>query len=175
VRVNDPNDSGDLSLLPLWFEAYVDQPDRASAILGDFLELRRVVATHLIRTRSGRMVTAGPELVRLTARLADATDLAEIVEIDLAFTRSVVAAADQFAVAAIQRTTERLVQRVPFVAEALYEDRSYHRRVIRQLMTTLGSGEGPAAVADALDRALKSWDRRTVNRFRDLVAAAVSH
>lgn len=172
VRVNDPADCGDLSLLPVWFEAYVDQPDRAAAVLGDFLELRRVVAAHLIRTRSRLMVAAAPELARLTARLADATELAEIVEIDLAFTRVVVEAADQFAVTSIVGTTERLVQRVPFVAEALYEDRAYHRRVIRKLLTAFGSGQGADAAANALLKALESWDRRTVNRFRELVTRA---
>ncbi len=158
MRVNDPTQCGELSLLPLWFEAYADQPDRAAQILGDFLELRRVVATHLISTRAKHIVAAAPTLARLASELGERDDLDSVATADLAFTRAVVESADQFAVATILRTTERLVRFVPYVAEALYEDRDYHRTMIRNLVTALGSGGSPAGVAAKLEDILFAYE-----------------
>jgi len=174
IRVNDPRECGELSLLPLWFEALEGEPTRASQILGDFLELRRVVATHLVSTRSKQIVTAAPRIAALASELGNRDDLNSVAKADLAFTRAVVESADQFAVATILRTTERLVRSVPYVAEALYEDRTFHKKVIRDITRALGSGGSPAEVAAKLERILAGWDRRTVSRFRDYCISAVA-
>jgi DNA-binding FadR family transcriptional regulator len=170
VTINDPHRSGELSLLPLWFDALSDQPDRAAKILGDFLELRRVVAAQLIRTSSANIARAGARLVELSASLSTGDTLDDIVDADLAFTRAVIEASDQFAVKSLFHTTEQLVREVPHVAEALYGDRAYHRRVLRSIATALGAGAGPTAAATAIEAALAAWDRRTVARFRDALA-----
>ena len=117
VRVNDVRACGDLSLLPLWFEALRGNPSRAGKILGDFLELRRVVAILLVRKEPGAIMRAAPRLTTLAADLLVATELEEVVEIDLAFTRAVIDATDQFAVASISHITERLVREVPVGCE----------------------------------------------------------
>jgi DNA-binding FadR family transcriptional regulator len=160
VTVNDPRRSGDLSLLPLWLEALADQPARAAAILADFLELRRVMALHLAATARARIAGAAPRLLALLEQAVQARSLREVAEADVAFTGAVVEAAGQFAVATIFHTGERLVREVPGLREALYGDRAYHRRVLRQAARAL-------AVADvhALDQTLAAWDRRTVARF----------
>jgi len=170
VTVNDPHQCGELSLLPMWFDALSDQPDRAAKILADFLELRTVVATHLIRGSAQTLVKAGPRLLELSANLANDGSLADVAAADLAFTRAFLEASDQFAVKALFHTTEQLVYEVPYVMESLYEDRAYHRRVIRGIISALGGGKGPGAVAEAMDKTLTAWDRRTVARFRGYLA-----
>ncbi len=168
VTVNDPNGCGELSLLPVWFDALSDQPDRMANMLADFLELRRVMAAHLIRTRAQRIARAAADLVGIAHPLQDSTDLATVIEADLGFTRAVIAASGQFAVTALFHTTEALVRDVPFVAEALYGDRAYHRRVIARIAAAMALRDGADAAAAEVERALAGWDRRTVDRFLSL-------
>jgi DNA-binding FadR family transcriptional regulator len=166
VTVNDPHRTGDLALLPLWFEALADEPERAAAMLADFLELRRVLAVHLVRTSSARIAAAAPRLLQLVLALERAKALAEVTAIDDAFTAAVVDAAGQSAVAAIFHTTSRLVREVPELAAAFYGDRAYHKRVLRRTAAILASGS-PATNAAKLENVLQAWDKRTVVRFRD--------
>ena len=168
VTVNDPQRSGDLSLLPLWFEALAGQPERAARVLADFLELRRVMAAHLARTALPRIAAAAPRLVTLALAVERAGSLAEVAATDAAFTAAVVEAAGQSAIAAIFHTTSRLVREVPRLDEALYGDRAYHRRVLRRTAGALALAPA-AAAASELDEILAAWDRRTVTRFRGLL------
>jgi hypothetical protein len=87
----------------------------------------------------------------------------------VAFTGTVVEAAGQFAVSSIFHTTGQLVRQVPHLAEALYGDRAYHRRMLRRAIASL-AGAAPDAAAAALDEVLAAWDRRTVARFRAALA-----
>ena len=166
VTVNDPQRSGDLSLLPLWFEALATQPDRAAKILDDVLELRRVMAAHLVRTAAPRIAAAAPQLIELALAAGRATSLHEVAETDLAFTAAVVDAAGQSAVAAIFHTTARLVREVPHLAHALFADRAYHRRMLKHAAAALARTPASTAAAE-LEVVLAAWDRRTVARFRD--------
>jgi DNA-binding FadR family transcriptional regulator len=169
VTVNDPQRSGDLSLLPLWFEALAGQPERAARILGDVLELRRVMAAHLARTATPRIATAAPRLLELALAVGRAATLGEVVETDLAFTGAVVDAAGQSAIAAIFHATARLVREVPQLADALYGDRAYHRRVLKRAAVALARPT-PAEGAAELEELLAAWDRRSVARFRAAIA-----
>jgi GntR family transcriptional regulator, transcriptional repressor for pyruvate dehydrogenase complex len=165
VTICDPRRSGDLSLLPLWFEALADRPHQAAVVLADFLALRRVVAAHLVRSAAPRILAAARRLAAQLAAVEAATSLDAVAEADVAFTATIVEAAGQFAVAAIFHTTERLVREVPHLAEALYGDRTYHRAILRRAARSL-AGVTPEAAAAALEAALAAWDRKTVTRFR---------
>jgi DNA-binding FadR family transcriptional regulator len=167
VRVNDFRRGIDLSLLPLWFEALADAPERAGQLLRDFLELRRVVAVHLVRTSLPRILQAAPELAVLAAAVDVAKDTDALAAADLAFTRAVVDACGQMAVSAVFAIAERLVMQVPHVAEALYADRAYHRRTVRGVIAAFGQGDIEVA-ATRMDRVLASWDRRAADRFVEL-------
>ena len=161
VTVNDPDRTTDLSLLALRLEALAGEPERAARLLADFLELRRVLSAHLVRTASAKIIAAGAQLVACALAAEKATTTAEALEADLAFSRVVVEAAGQSAVTAIMHTTARLVREVAPLAEALYGDRAYHRRVVKQAAQAFGKND----VAE-LEDVLAAWDRRTVTRFR---------
>lgn len=156
VRVNDPQRSGDLSLAPLWMEAFADQPQRQVAILADFLELRRVIAAHLIKTRRAALLRAAPRLARV-AILPRGT-LGERLEADLAFSRAVLEAAGQSAAVAIFSTVERLVREVPYVAESFYDDPDAHQRTLTAVVAAAATGGDAAA-------ALETWDAAVLSRF----------
>lgn len=170
IVVNDPLESADLSLLPMWFDALADQPERAAAILGDFLELRRVVVAHLVRSGKMQVSLAAERLGRIAARLLAATTLEEVVDADLEATRTVLESADNFAARALFRAVEHLSARVPLVAEALYGDRAYHRAVLVQLASIWSQGGGGASMAEQIEAVLEPWDRRAVERFADLLS-----
>ncbi|MCP4447969.1 MAG: FadR family transcriptional regulator [Myxococcales bacterium] len=172
VTVNDPHACGELSLLPMWFDALSDQPEVVCDMLCDFLELRRVMATHLIRTRAERIRQAQERLLKFSTSLRNSNGLVEVAEVDLTFTAAVVEASQHFAAKALFHTTEALVREVPWVAEALYGDRSYYRRVIGKVMESLAQSSDLDEAARAVDRVLIAWDRRTVSRFRTLLEAS---
>ncbi|MFT5683750.1 MAG: DNA-binding FadR family transcriptional regulator [Myxococcota bacterium] len=156
VRVNDPARCGDLSLAPLWMEAYAGQPQRQVAILADFLELRRVIAAHLVRTRRAALLSAAPRLA-LAATLPRGT-LGERLEADLAFSRAVLEAAGQSAAVTIFNTVERLVREVPYVAESFYDDPESHQRALLAVVAAVASGGDGA-------EALEAWDETVLARF----------
>jgi hypothetical protein len=165
VTVNDPARTADLSLLPLRLEALADQPERCATVLADFLELRRVVAGHLVRTASARIAAAAPTIVGHALAGERAATLEEVVAADLAFSEAVVEAAGQTAVAAIFHTAGRMVREVRQVQVALYGDRAYHKRVLRSAAAAFARTPASAAASE-LEDVLTAWDRRTVNRFR---------
>ncbi|MCC6620148.1 MAG: FadR family transcriptional regulator [Deltaproteobacteria bacterium] len=165
VTVNDPRRSGDLSMLPLWFEALADRPALAAEVLTDFLTLRRVVTAHLVRSAAPRIIAAAPRLAAQLQAVEAAQSLDALAEADATFTGLVVEAAGQFAVSAIFHTTGKIVREVPHLAEALYADRTYHRAVLRRTVRAL-AGATPDEAASAVEAALAAWDRRTVARFR---------
>ena len=160
VRVNDPERSGDLSLAPLWFEALSGQPERQASVLADFLELRRVVAAHLVKTRRTALLAAAPRLA-LAAALPRG-DLSARLEADLTFTRAMLTASGQFAAVTIFNTVERLVREVPYVAEAFYEDAAIHQAALSAVVAAVLTG-GDVEVA------LRDWDATVVARFRELL------
>jgi DNA-binding FadR family transcriptional regulator len=171
VRVLDPERHGGLSLMPLWFEALADQPERCARILGDFLEVRRVFATHLAaRHRAGLMAVA-PRLAVLAAHLAAASNLSEVVERDLAFTRTVLEASGNFAATRLFHTVERNVRETPYVAEALYGDTEAHRALMVGIATAMATELDADALAARLERAMAAYDASVVERFRALLDA----
>ena len=82
-----PDKSADLSLIPVWCEVLADQPDRVASILGDFLELRRVLAVHLIRTLLDRVSDAASLLPAVVQSIPVNGSLEDMIQADLAFSR----------------------------------------------------------------------------------------
>ena len=168
VVVNDPTRNFDPWLLPLWLEALDDQPARAAALLSDFLELRRVVSSHLIRTRRDRLLPVVGALASLVQKLRHVSAIEDVVEIDQAITRTVVEAADQNAVTAVFRITERVIEESPKVVEALYGDLARYRERVASVARCVAASD-PNQAADDMMRALEGWDRRTCERFEEIL------
>lgn len=164
VVVHDPARHGELSLVPLWFRAF--DADRGAEILADLLALRRVVAAHLVEESHDRVLASLPQLLGVVSELYGADDLGRRIDLDLAFTRTLLEAQGSFAASAVFRTIERLVREVPWVAEAFYGDGTDHDAALAAMARTLGSDD----VAAGIDDALAAWDAATVDRYRRLAA-----
>lgn len=163
VVVHDPARHGELSLVPLWFEAL--PPDRSAALLDDLLGVRRVVAGHLAVTARDRVIAALPALGEVLSRLVGTSDLKGRVDLDLAFTRTLVEATGNVAARAVFRSIERLIREVPWVAEAFYADTADHDATLLAMAGALACDD----VARAVEQALAPWDARAVGRYRNLV------
>jgi len=169
MTVRDPKRHGGLALLPLWFEAYAEQPDRAVEVLADFLELRRVFAAHLLAHRREALLRAAPALALDVAKLWTSPDFDTLVDIDLSFTRRFLEASGSFAAVTLFQTVERLVRDVPYVAEALYGDPGDHRQMVGQVATLVTTESDPDRRAARLLETLADWDARATARFRQLL------
>ena len=172
ITVNDPLRLGDLSVVGALLEACADQTERVAPMLADFLELRRILATQLIRTRLDKLLEAIPTMLGPVQRLTAATELGEVAAADADLTRIVVEAAGNTAVNAVFYAIERLAIRVPQVAEAVYGDRAAHQAAVAGVVAALMSSEGDAArAAEGVDAVLGAWDAGSVARFRRAGAA----
>jgi DNA-binding FadR family transcriptional regulator len=164
LRVNDPANCSDLTLLPLWFDALEGQPERAAKMLGDFLALRRVVAGYLLTSAPDGVQGALPRLAPLAMELMSATTVHEVAKADQALTREVVQAGGNVVVTAIFHAIEHLMDQVPLVREAVYGDRDIHTAAIQGVLAAVALP--PAEGAVTLVAALQAWDEVSVQRFR---------
>ncbi len=172
VRVSEAPASVDLTLLPLWFEALCDQPERASKILSELLEMRRIVLEHLLRTRWTAIDVHSPSLAKMAAELVQANSTSDLAEADLRFSGALVEASGHFAAQAIFHASASIVREVPLVMEAIYRDRGAYRRTVVRMLKALQDSESGAPEVDAISTALKNWDKRTVKKFLSLAMAA---
>jgi DNA-binding FadR family transcriptional regulator len=164
VTVCDPRRSGDLSLLPLWFEALADRPQDAAQVLADFLELRRVVMVHLVRVHRRRIVAAAVDFAPHLAAVARAADARALAAADLAIAWAIVDAVGQRAVAAVLQACQHLVHEVPAVTHAIYGDHAAYRRGARRIAAALLDQDERDA-PEEIDRVLAAWDKRSVEAF----------
>ena len=171
--VNDPRRNMNLSLIPLWFEALYDQPEKSAKILRDFLELRRVLTAHLFEQSSTDLLAALPEMALAARTLTTSSDLREIALADAQLTRVVVEKIDNVALKAFFYTVQTLALEVPHIAEALYGDRAAHQAVINQVVASFAmSDRGEASLA--LQGAFETWDQLTVATYEARVRASHS-
>ena len=168
VVVHDPRRRGELSLLPTWFLALSDQPEQLAGVLDELLGLRRLVAARWVDERGARLIAAAPTLAARLAAVLQSTDLTARVRADLAFTDAVLDASGSFAARTLFRTMERLVEEVPWVAEAMYGDGPAHDAALTSLVT-VALQQGGAVAAEA---ALAPWDTQSVRRFQALMEDA---
>jgi DNA-binding FadR family transcriptional regulator len=168
LAVQDPGESGDMSIVPYWLEANLDDPPRASSILEGFLELRRIVATRLLVRHRARVLEQLGEIAGAaagaTASSADAFRAA-----DLALSRRLLRAMGNPVALALFNTVAKILDEVPIVAAAMYAEPETNLRSWRAVIEALGAGGDD--LAERVDAAMADVDRRTVTRFEALLRA----
>ncbi|MBK7976470.1 MAG: FadR family transcriptional regulator [Deltaproteobacteria bacterium] len=172
IRVNDLHTSADLSLVPAWIEALVDQPARAAALLGEFLEVRRVLAAHLL-VKHRRSFTGRPALDDAVASLAEAAraGAAAFRAADLAVARGLVDHTGNTVIALVLNAASELLEEVPALAEAMYAEPHRNVRATRAVLAALRSRRADARVRAEIEAALGGVDRATVARFAERLAS----
>jgi DNA-binding FadR family transcriptional regulator len=172
LRVNDPETSADLSLVPYWLVAKLGEPREAAAILGDFLGLRRAVAVQLLVQHRAAILARLPALASLAAALAATPrdDVRALAEADLAFARALLRATGNRVAVALLNTTGRVLDELPEVAQAMYADPASNAASMGEVLAALAAGGDGAAAA--IDATIARIDAATVRRFRTGLIAA---
>lgn len=122
LRVNDPRESGDMSLIPDWFAVLVsDRPAEAVAMLAEVLEIRRMLASRLVQRHRTAVLEA------LSAMPIAASDLRgrsveEVRDLDLAMERAVVIATGSATAVLVHRAIETCMLDNPELCEAAFGD-----------------------------------------------------
>lgn len=172
IRVNDLHTSADLSLVPAWIEALADQPERATALLGEFLEVRRVLAAHLLVKHRRAFADHRALLDAAVARLAGAAraGTAEFREADLAVARGLVEHTGHTVIALVLNAAGELLDELPALGEAMYAEPRRNVRTTRVVLAALVSRRSDAHVRAEVEDALAALDAATVARFSEYLA-----
>ena len=174
VVVQDPSRCGGLSLLPLWFEAYAGDPAHSGRLLADFLELRRALSGHVVRTAADRIREVLPQLAEVFTEVAVATSLREIAELDAELTRIIVGSVGNLALVAVFETVGRLALENPAIAEAFYGDRDAHHQVVLAVAAALTEPD-PEVAALGVEQAMFTWDQRAVASLVERLSRESGH
>lgn len=170
IRVGDPEEVADLSLIGAWLEAYAEEPARASRLLADFLDVRRGVATRLIVQHRGRLLEHLDELLIVAQTLPrSSVDLDALIEADIAFARALLRITGNTMATCVLNTGRRVLHDVPEVAQAMYAAPSTNLRSMAAVLTALGEDISAAELAERVEAELARVDANTVRRFRKLL------
>ena len=174
IVVQDPQEVGDVAAIPLWIEALADQPEAATAMLADFLEVRRILAAQLIARNRAALVEQADVLGDLAGELLAASKggLDAVRAADAAFQRAVAKAAGNRAALAVVNTGVKLVAAVPEAALALYGDPDGIVRVMGDVVAALRSKTSATRLAADLEQSLWELDRGSLERFERLLHEA---
>jgi DNA-binding FadR family transcriptional regulator len=166
ILVHDPNEVGDLSLVPAWLEALADRPERAAVVLADFLEVRRILATRLIVRYRARLRERAHVLRRAAARMEEASreGLVSLGSADLELARVLVRESGN-AVAMSVFNTARRVAELPAVAAAMYATPSDNLARVGTVIDAIESELDDASLGALIEGSLTAIDQRTVQRF----------
>ncbi|MCB9556920.1 MAG: FadR family transcriptional regulator [Deltaproteobacteria bacterium] len=165
VTVNDQRESADLALLPARVEALLAEPSRAVKVLGDFLELRRLVVGQLLLRYRQRVVAHLPRLRELLDAVRTADTVDQLMVADLAFARALVAATGNTAALSVFNTFAKLLQRVPVVAAAMYAQPKSNQRALVALVALLEASGSDKSLAELVDSGIAQVDGQTMRRF----------
>jgi DNA-binding FadR family transcriptional regulator len=175
MTVLDPVQSAGPNVLPYLFRSVFEQPDRACAILADFLELRReMAANHLVRIRE---VVANLDPAQVDALLSGLLDNARsrdgdvsaVADADFAATRALLELRPQMAYSIVWSIFERLVRTTPELLEAMHGDPAVVAASYTRLVETLRSAESDGTARDTIEAIVAEADTKTVARFRKIL------
>jgi DNA-binding FadR family transcriptional regulator len=169
LRVNDPTEVGDLSLMPFWIEASLDQPDEASALLADLLEVRRVIAARLMVRHRERILAQASTLKAAAQTLLEVAEggLEALRDADLAFSRALLKATGNQVALSVLNTMARVLEEVPEVAQAMYAQPETNNASMLAVLQLLVENERGAA--KAIEERIEDVDAHTLSRFEALL------
>jgi len=173
IRVNAADTHADLALVPARIEALSHDPARAVAVLGDFLEVRRVLAARLIVRHRAELERNASALAAAATRLAGVptNDVQALVDADIAFARAVLVIAGNSIALAVLNTAARVLREVPAVAEAMYSDPRLNVRSMTEILAAFGDHTDDGPLGDVVEASIQRVDEHTLARFEALLIA----
>lgn len=166
LRVNDPHDVADLTLIVDWLAVSVDDPQRAATLIAELAEVRRILAVRLLVRHRDRIVAALPELLAQAAALTTAAGDGSW-RAHVAFEKAVVRATGNAMVVTLLNSMARALEEQPLLVEAMYGERAGRAEHLQTVLGTIHAGG--AGMAERLEALIAAGDAETVRRFRDLL------
>lgn len=166
LLVNDPVEHGDLGLLPEWLVAFAHDPERSAELLGELLEVRRMLAVHLFVRNRLAVLDALGDLAAAAGTIATLPSH-EVMAVDLATARAVVRAAGTTLPHAVLTSFERALHELPLLVEAVYGEPEHNARSLATVLAALR--DDPPDLGARIDEAIEAVDRRTVARYQQLL------
>lgn len=169
LTVRDPIEHGDLGLVPEWLVAFAHDPDRSAGLLGELLEVRRVLASQLLARNRLAVLDAMGDLADAAEAIAGLPSH-EVMAIDLATARAVVRATGATLPHAVLTSFERALAELPLLVDAVYGEPERNARSLVVVRDALR--DDPPDLAARIEAAFASVDRRSVERYRQLLRSA---
>lgn len=168
LRVNDPADVADLTLVADWLAVTIDEPERATAIISELAEVRRILVVRLVVRHRDRLLAILPDLVAQAAALAGSE---RPWKAHVEFEKTVARAFGNGIVLALLNSMTRALEEQPLLVEAMYHERPDGAANMASFFAALH--EGGDDMAARLEEALARADAETVRRFRALLEQRV--
>ncbi len=163
LRVNDPHDIADLSLIADWLAACADDPERATALIIELGEVRRTLAVRLMVRHRERILEVLPSLLEEVAAFEDAHNHA-FWRAEIEFSKKLVRATGNGIFAVLLSTMAKVLEEHPILVEAMYADRA---RVLESMQATLAAlFEGGDDMAARIEAVMAAADAETARRYR---------
>ncbi len=175
LNVNDPTLVGGLSLVPAWLEAFSDDPRRAGQVLGDFLQVRRVLAARLLGLHREQIQSKVKDLLVLVGSFTPTgRDIHAVQRMDFAFARALMKETGSTAAHMVLNTAEHILHTVPHVAEAMYAQPARTMGAMRALVVGFAEADSDEAATRLVEDALAEADGRTVRSYRARLRRSLS-
>lgn len=168
LRVNDPADVADLTLVADWLAVTIDEPERATAIVSELAEVRRILVVRLVVRHRDRLLSILPDLVAQAAALAESE---RPWKAHVEFEKTVARAFGNGIVLALLNSMTRALEEQPLLVEAMYHERPDGAANMASFFAALH--EGGDDMAARLEEVLAGADAETVRRFRALLEQRV--
>jgi len=166
LRVNDPADVADLTLVADWLAVSIDDPERATAIVSELAEVRRILVVRLVVRHRDRLLAILPDLIAQAGALAEPGRHGSWQE-NVEFEKTIARAFGNGIVLALQNSMARALEQQPLLVEAVYHERPDVAANLYAFLEALQ--EGGDDLAARLEAVMAHADAETVRRFRALL------
>jgi DNA-binding FadR family transcriptional regulator len=171
VVVQDVESLGGFDLWPLLLSANRGNTEKAVKLVADALEVRRVLAVHLVRKVSELENYDRSALAACIERFADRVisrdqDLEELLRVEHRIIRCLLAQVDQSAMSAILNGVESTILATPQLLEAIYENPERNLNGWREFLSALDRSRDREFLIHSLLTILETFDRHVIERFR---------
>ena len=169
--VQDVEELGGFDLWPLLLSANRNNTEKAVKLVADALEVRRVLAAHLVRKVSELENYDRSGLAACIDRFAERVsageqDLEELIRVENRIIRCLLAQVNQSAMSAILNGVESTLLATPQLVEAFYENPEQNLRLWREFLSILDRSRDRESPTNALLAVLETYDLQVIERFR---------
>ncbi len=172
VVVQNVEELGGFDLWPLLLSANRGNTEKAVKLVADALEVRRVLAVHLVRKVSELENYDRAALSECIERFGDRVisreqDLNELLRTEHRIIRCLLAQVNQSAMSAILNGVESTILATPQLLEAFFENPEQNLNAWREFLSILDHAQERESLTNNFLANLETYDRHVTERFRD--------